>query len=277
MTRLSSKLLSIALLSAAVSAAGAQAQARPELPPAAIGSLSDLFRGSPGTGTGSPTAFGPALGDFFVGGAYINEIRRVKVGPNQWAAGTLHDDGLVSLGFGFGDAVDGIGLSTVLTSLSPYRTGIGTHTTVSFQLFRHIDNTMSIAVGGDNAITAGGGADAASYYGVVSKIFNAPIKGSENWMKSITVSGGVGNGRFRLIDQVRKDEETVMAFGSVGFLFHDQVNFITDWTGQDLNLGLTVVPFKKFPIALTPMVTEVLGLANSSARFVMAAGIGYRF
>jgi hypothetical protein len=279
MIRSSSKLITIGLL--ALTASGAAAQqpvvpAKAELPPAAIGSLSDFFRGSPGTSGGSPSAFGPAMGDVWVGGAYVNEIRRPYIASNTWQAGPLRDDGLIAFGFGLGDATEGLGLSTVVTNYEPYRSGVGSHVTVSAQIFRHLDPTLAIAFGGENALTAGGDKDNASYYGAVSKIFWNPIK-DQRWLQSITVTGGVGSGRFRTIDQVLKDEESVGVFASAGFLFHEQVNAIADYTGQDLNLGVTVVPFKKFPIALTPMITEVLGQANSSARFVLSAGIGYHF
>jgi hypothetical protein len=281
MLRTSFKLISAGLLAVTVSTiAAAQAPAaaaKAALPPAAIGSLSDFFRGSPGTSGGSPVAFGPAMGDIWVGGAYVNEIRRAYIAKNTFAAGALHDDGLAAFGFGLGDATEGLGLSTVITSYSPYRLGLGDHTTVSAQIFRHVNETMSIAIGGENALTAGGDKENGSYYGVLSKIFWNPISGQQAWLQSITVSGGVGNGRFRTIEQIRKGEETVGVFASVGLLFHEQVSMISDWTGQDLNIGVTVVPFKKFPLALTPTLTEVLGIANSSARFLISAGIGYHF
>lgn len=284
MIRATSKLLSIGLLAAAGTVAGAQQAAtatmptmsKGSMPPAAMGSLSDMFRGSPGTSGASPTAFGPSLGDIWVGGAYITKIRRTYLGSNTFAGGQLRDDGLVSFGFGWGSTANSVGLGTTISSISPYRLGLGEHTTISLHLSRQLDSTMSIAVGGENAFVSGGGTDEASYYGAISRIFWQPMEGA-TWLKSVTVTGGVGNGRFRTIDQVFKDEETVGAFASVGLLVHDQLNLIADWTGQDLNLGATIVPLKRFPLALTPTITEVLGQANSSARFIMSAGLGWHF
>lgn len=284
MNRTTSRLLSIGLIAVAATAAGAQqttavtmpTMSKGSMPLAAIGNLSDMFRASPGTSGGSPTAFGPGLGDIWVGGAYMERIRRTYLGNNTYSADPLRDDGVVSFGFGLGNATKGLALGTTVSNFSPYRLGVGNHTTISIQFSRHLDSTMAIAVGGENAFVSGGGDNQDSYYGAVSKIFWSPFEGA-TWLKSVTVTGGVGNGRFRTLDQVFKNEETVGVFASVGLLVHDQVNLIGDWTGQDLNLGATIVPFKRFPLALTPTITEVLQQANSSARFVISAGLGWHF
>jgi hypothetical protein len=287
MTRTSSKLLSFAIAAAAFlgAAATASAQQDPEairrrflidVPSArAGGGLADLFRGAPGTNTGTPLAFGPGMGDFFVGGGYQSRTRTTKKANGQWNPDNNQDDGSMSFGFGLGDANDGIGLTTVVTSLSTFRSGFGNRTAFSFQAFRNLKNNTAVAVGVENLFISGGGKTDGtdSWYGVVSHVYSQPA----SWLKALTVSTGVGNGRFRMIDDVNKGNETVNVFGSVALLVHDQISLIGDYTGQDINLGMSIVPFKKFPVSITPALADLTGTANKSARFILGAGVGMHF
>ena len=53
----------------------------------------------------------------------------------------------------------------------------------------------------------------------------------------------------------------------------DRVSLIADWTGQDLNLGASIVPFRNLPLVITPAVADVTGNAGDGARFIL--GVGY--
>lgn len=244
---------------------------------AAAGGLADLFRGAPGTNTGTPLAFGPGMGDFFIGGGYQASTRGYK-GSNGVFSNNGADDGSISAGFGLGDATDGIGLTTVITSLSTFRSGFGNRTAFSFQAFRNLNPSTAVAVGVENAFIAGGqktdGAD--SWYGVISHVYQQP-SADIAWLKAVTVSAGVGNGRFRTTADVRKDNKTVNAFASVALLVHDQVSFIGDYTGQDVNVGMSIVPFKSFPVSITPALVDLTGTASKSPRFTIGAGVGLHF
>ncbi|MCC7196336.1 MAG: hypothetical protein IT356_12345 [Gemmatimonadaceae bacterium] len=244
---------------------------------AAAGGLADLFRGAPGTNTGTPLAFGPGMGDFFIGGGYQASTRGYK-GSNGVFSDNGGDDGSISAGFGLGDATDGIGLTTVITSLSTFRSGFGNRTAFSFQAFRNLNPSTAVAVGVENAFIAGGqktdGAD--SWYGVISHVYQQP-SADMAWLKAVTVSAGVGNGRFRTTADVRKDNKTVNAFASVALLVHDQVSFIGDYTGQDVNVGMSIVPFKSFPVSITPALVDLTGTASKSPRFTIGAGVGLHF
>jgi hypothetical protein len=292
MTRSASNLLSLGLAAAALvgvcSAKSANAQQDPEairrrflltIPTASSrrAGLTDLFRGAPGTNTGTPLAFGPGTGDFFVGGGYQNETRGVKR-ANGTFADNGNDDGSISAGFGLGDANDGIGLTTIITSLSTFRSGFGNRTAFSFQAFRHITPTMAVAVGVENAFISGGGKTDGtdSWYGVASKVFQSPSSDME-WLKAITVSAGIGNGRYRTVGDVSNGNKTVNVFGSVAALVHEQVSIIGDYTGQDINVGLSIVPFKKFPISVTPALADLTGTASKSPRLIVGVGIGMHF
>jgi hypothetical protein len=287
MTR--SKLLSLGLAAAALAGTALQAQQDPEelrrrflltIPEnrtTGIGDgLTNLFRGAPGTNTGTPLAFGAQMGDLFVGAGFQSAVRGIKQ-PNGTFTDNGDSDGSVSAGFGLGDSNEAISLTTVITSLSTFKSGFGNRTAFSFAIARNISSTLAIGVGVENAFISGGGQTDGtdSWYGVVSKVMQNP--GGVTWLKALTLSGGVGNGRFRMIDDVNSGNETVNVFGSAAMLLHEQFSLITDWTGQDLNVGASFVPFKKFPFSVTPAMVDLLGIANGSPRFTLGVGIGMHF
>lgn len=224
-----------------------------------------FFRGAPGTSSGSPMAFGPSWRDAFVGGGI------------QQTRGHGNTDGSVSGGFGLGNAHDAIGLEVIVTSLSTFRSAFGDKTAFSFKAHRMVSGSAAIAVGVENAFVAGGYKTdgTSSVYVVASKVIG--LSSSNGYFKALTVSGGIGNGRFRFQKDVLNDKKTVNAFGSAGLLIVDQLSAIADWTGQDLTLGASIVPFKKFPFILTPALADVTGTASDKVRFIMGAGIGIRF
>jgi hypothetical protein len=237
--------------------------------------LGDLFRGSPGTTGGSPMAFGAAMGDVFVGSYFEGRSRALKA-----ANGTFTKQGhwatLTSVGFGLGDGSDIIGLTTVLTNHSNfYDNGFSNFLAVSLQAYHNFDETLTIAGGAENLIVSGGGSfdGHGSWYGVASKIFKEPMSG----LKAITLSGGIGTGRFRTVGRVRDDDGMLGVFGQANALLHEQASFTADWTGQDLNLGLSIVPFKDCALTITPGVADLLSIANSMPRWVINVGWGVHF
>jgi hypothetical protein len=238
---------------------------------------SNFFIGAPGASTATPLAFGPNWGDAFVGGGYQASTRGVHL-ANGTNTANGQDDGSVSAGFGIGNSSDFLSLETVITSLSTFRSGFFNRTAFSFQLSRMLDNTSALAVGVENAFIAGGGhTDGTdSWYAVASKVF--VMDGTSGGLfKAVTASAGLGNGRFRFIGDVANNKKTVNAFASASLLVHEQVSVIADYTGQDVNLGLSIVPFKAFPIIFTPAIADITQTASQSARFVMGVGIGMHF
>jgi hypothetical protein len=237
-----------------------------------------FFRGAPGTSSGTPFAFGPNWGDVFVGGGYQSQTRGLRL-----ANGTLsengNNDGTVSAGFGLGSSADFVGLEVAVTSLSTFRSGFGNRMGFSFKLHRMIGNSAGIAVGVEDAFIVGGqktdGTD--SWYGVLSKVF--VLGGSDESPSGMAfiLSGGVGNGRFRTIDDVSANKQSVNAFGSLAFLLNSHISALTEYTGQDLNVGLSIVPLSAFPVVFTPALADVTQTASKTARFVLGVGIGMHF
>lgn len=222
-----------------------------------------FFRGAPGTSSGSPSGFGAAWRDAFVGGGY----QQVRGGGDA--------DGSIAGGFGLGNSKDAIGLEVVIASLSTFRSGLFDRTAFSFKAHHMVSNTASIALGVENAFIAGGGkTDGVSTVFVAgTKVLSFP----ESFFKQVTLGGGIGNGRFRFQNDITKDKKTVNVFASAGAQFHEQASIFADWGGQDLTLGLSLVPIKAFPIILTPAIADLTGQNGNDPRFTLGFGIGMKF
>ncbi|HVZ49146.1 MAG TPA: hypothetical protein VG916_10205 [Gemmatimonadaceae bacterium] len=238
----------------------------------------DLFRGSPGTNLGVPSAFGASMGDFFIGGEYVERVRTTKATNGAWNLDNGIDVGSASLGFGLGDANDVLGLTTVITAQSVARPGIGSHATFSFAASHNIDATLAVAVGVQNALSsdAAGNKGMESWYGVATKVLNAPIK-SMTWLQSLTLTAGAGDGRFRLIDDQDSGSKTVAAFGSAEARFEQYCAVSVEWSGQDLNLWAPITPLKGVPITITPGIVDLTNTANKGPRFAINGGMGIHF
>ena len=220
---------------------------------------------SPGSSSGSPTAFGADFGSFFMGASFQERTRFTDT-----------SDGSISAGFGLGNARKSVGLEVAVSVLDLSTRGGDNAAfdrgSFSFKLHRVLPNNFAVAIGYENGIVWGFTDAGSSVYGVASKIFALQDSASKPF-SSLTVSAGIGSGRFRSEDDFNDDENTVNVFGSVGLRVVEQVSAIADWTGQDLTLGASFVPFRNIPIVVTPAVSDITGSAGDGARFIL--GVGY--
>ena len=236
----------------------------PELPvtltPSTLGAAA-----SPGSSSGSPTAFGADFGSFFMGASFQERTRFTDT-----------SDGSISAGFGLGNARKSVGLEVAVSVLDLSTRGGDNAAfdrgSFSFKLHRALPNNFAVAVGYENGVVWGFTDAGSSVYGVASKIFALQDSTSKPF-SSLTVSAGIGSGRFRSEDDFNDDENTVNFFGSVGLRVVERVSAIADWTGQDLTLGASFVPFRNIPIVVTPAVSDITGSAGDGARFIL--GVGY--
>ncbi len=227
-------------------------------------SLSTGIISTPGSSVASPTAFGAEFGDVFLGGSYQARARFTNL-----------DDGGVVFGFGLGKAQI-VGLEVAVSSFSTIRSGFFNTGGVSLKLHHLFPDNLAIALGVEDAATFGTPDAGSSVYGVVSKVF--PLRDdSTKPFSSVTVSLGLGGGRFRSEHDVQKGIDSVNVFGSVGVRVVEPISLIADWTGQDLTLGASIAPFRKIPIVITPAFADVTGNAGDGARFILGFGFGYPF
>ncbi|BAY09774.1 S-layer homology domain-containing protein [Calothrix sp. NIES-2098] len=237
----------------------------PSLTSQEIRTLTSGIVSIPGSSVTSPTAFGAEFGDVFAGFSYQSRTRFYA----------HRDDGGAVFGFGLGERQK-VALEVAVSSFSTFRQGFFENGGVSFKLHHSFSNGLAIAAGVENAIMFGSPDAGSSVYGVVSKIF--PLKDDPTKpFSSVTVSLGVGGGRFRSEQDVKQGVDSVNVFGSVGLRVLEPISLIADWTGQDLTVGTSIAPFRSFPMVITPAVADITGNAGDGARFILGVGFGYSF
>lgn len=245
----------------------------PNLSGSAMQLAGNVSRATPGSTSGSPSAFGASMGQAFVGASYQNQER-----------GNTVSDGAVVAGFGLGDPRSAVGLEVAVTSFSTVRSGFGKTGGVSLKVHRILPDNWGVAVGYENAATWGVTDGGNSWYGVVSKIQNL-TNDPTGLFGSVTLNAGIGNGRFRDIHiTTLSTGQTILGtpqsnigfFASGGLRLHQSTSLIADWGGQDLSVGLSIAPFESFPIVFTPAMADVTGRANKTARFILGVGLGFQ-
>jgi hypothetical protein len=220
---------------------------------------------SPGSSSGTPTAYGAEFGDVFLGASYQRRTRY-----------TRHVDGDAYLGLGLGNPRDYIGIELNLTSFTTVRHGFFTESAFSFKIHRDLPGNFAIAYGWEDAIHSSGTDGGNSMYGVLTE--SIPIRDDpDSFLSRVTLSAGVGNGRFQSERAFNENRHGVNGFGSVGVRVFTPLALIADWTGQDLMLGASVVPFRRIPLFITPAYADVTGSAGDGARFVVGFGIDFTF
>jgi hypothetical protein len=221
--------------------------------------------GAPAASLGSPTAFGAAWGDAFVGAGYQNRTRYGHLG-----------DGAVSGGAGLGNPRRNIGIEITATSYSTLRQGFGTNGSASIKLHRVVNSMFGVAAGYENAMPWGHTDGGSSLYGVVSALIPVRADASKIF-GGVGVSLGVGNARFRSERDVREHKDGWNAFGSMSFRVNDAITGVADWTGQDLNVGSAIRMPGPLPISLSVGLADVTHNAGDGARLIAGAGWAFRF
>ncbi|WP_017719028.1 S-layer homology domain-containing protein [Kamptonema formosum] len=218
---------------------------------------------TPGSSSGSPTAFGASWGRGFLGAGFQERTRY-----------TNDADGSISLGIGLGDAKKTVGVEVTAGVYSLFGDDSFQRGGISFKAHRLLPQNFAVAVGVENAIIWGSTDAGSSVYGVVSKIFQLRENPREPFSQ-LTASVGLGGGRFRSENDINNGEDSVNVFGSVGLRVAEPVSLIADWTGQDLTIGASIVPFRNVPLVITPAVADITDNAGDGARFIL--GVGYNF
>jgi hypothetical protein len=208
----------------------------------------------------TPSAYGKSWGNLSVG-----------LGLQTRTRFTNEADGVLGIGIGLGDEQKWVGLDIGITITDLLGT-TAQDGTVSFKLHRQLPHDFSIAVGVQNAIAWGNTDGGRSPYGVVTKRFNLQDSLNEPFSQ-LYVSAGVGSGQFRGEFEIQNDLDSIDVFGSVAVRVVEPVSAIAEWTGQDVTIGLSVVPFRNIPLVITPAVTDITGSAGDGSRFIL--GIGY--
>ncbi len=210
----------------------------------------------------TPSAYGKSWGQVAVGASFLGRVRYRE-----------ESDASLGVGFGLGNSQKSLGVdvSVGIADVTTFKRG-----TVGIKLHRILADDWAIAVGVKNAIVWGDIAGGISPYGVVTKRFQLR-EDRRSPLSQLYVSAGAGTGRFRPEADVINDRNSVGVFGSVAVRLVEQVHFITEWSGQDLSLGLSILPFAEVPLVISPAVTDVTNAAGDGPRFTLGVGLGFTF
>lgn len=196
-------------------------------------------------------------------------------GSGSFQAGVREDTGSVGaggVGVGLGDARKYVGLELGYTFADSEDTGEGGF---SGKLHRRFPGDVSIAFGWNGFANIGRNDFEQSIYGVATKIFRLSDSLDDPFSR-ISLTVGAGNGQFRSNTDRDKFQNGTNIFGNVAFRIIRPVSLIAEWTGQDLALGLSIAPFRNFPLVITPAFRDVTG-SGYEPRFVLGAGVSFKF
>ena len=223
---------------------------------------------APGHNTASQSAYGANFGDGFVGGGYTSRTRKAA-----------NADASVIAGFGLLNSRDYVGLEVDVSSFSTVQEGLLQNGSLGLKLHKAFPRNISVAIGGENVAIWGSLDAPRTYYGVVSKVWRLRQREGDPF-GSLTSNLGLGNGRFASnFDDLllTSDMGSIGVFGSLGLRVHEAVSLIADWGGQDLGLGVSIVPVRWVPLVITPVIADVLGLKDHQRAFAIGVGLGFKF
>ncbi len=210
--------------------------------------------------------------------AYGQSFRSIGIGVGFQARTRLSNksDGSYGIGFGLGDPKKAVGLSLGFISFSTLRRDFLEVGAINFKVNRYLPHDIAIAAGVNNGLTWGATDSSVSPYGVVTKqVILRPNVSSP--LSRLYISAGVGGGQFRSESNVLNHQDAIGVFGSLALRVAEPVTFISEWSGQDLTLGLSVAPSRRFPIVFSPAVTDITGSAGDGPRFILGFGYGFRY
>ena len=209
----------------------------------------------------TPTAFGAGWGQVYAGLSYQDRLRY-----SDW------HDGLITVGVGLGNPTRTVGLAVTVQLLDTY-TDFGKDRSLSLKLHRRLPYRSAVAVGYENIWHTRGTDGGDSHYAVASTV--VPLRRDRAApFGSVVVTAGLGDDRFLSEARFARGESGVSAFGSLAVRLLRPVNGLVNWTGQDLNLGLSVVPLRALPVVVTPAVLDVTGRAGDGARIAVSVSAG---
>jgi hypothetical protein len=250
------------------------------------------YRSSPSITMTVPSGFGADRGRVFTGFG----VSRTRINST---------DGSAAIGIGLGDAQKSVGVQVSYTafSVSPEKFlelfGVKSSGSIpasdrpfgsggfNLKVHRQFGNGWSAAIGADSIVNIGpqttvaiGDGRAANelegtYYAAVTKVIPLRQDVSEPFSR-LTLTAGAGTGRFLNIRQSQSGKFYINPFFSAALRVSQSINVITEWSGNDLGVGASIVPFRRLPLVITPAIRDLLGPdAINGPRFVMGVGLSF--
>ncbi|MBX3172987.1 MAG: hypothetical protein KF709_01105 [Gemmatimonadaceae bacterium] len=255
----------VALVASLALSASAEAQGRDVylLPEIAESPMMSMGRAQPGVAASSPVGYGPNKGDVFAGLGF----------QNSTASGG-DSDGSLSIGAGFMNSQELLGIEAVLTSLSTVRSGFGSRMVGSLKAHKAINN-WGLGLGVEGIYLNGNEFDTdPSIYFAATTV--RPVREAETFNQA-TLNFGLGTGRFQSAESFADGKSGVGVFASAAIRVNYFSSAILDYTGAQLNAAMSFSPFATMPIVITPSINDLTGAAGNAGRLALGAGISWKF
>ena len=220
---------------------------------------------SPGFSIYVPTGFGGDRNIGFVSASYQERGRFSN-----------DDDLVLGFGVGLGDSQKSVGVEVAYTLASFGRNRDFGSGGFNVKVHRQLPNNWGVAVGVNGFLNIGDENNfEQSLYGVATKIIRTKEK-LDSPFSRVAVTLGIGGGQFRTEDAVFNGDDEIGVFASVAVRAAKSTSIITEWTGQDIGLGVSVAPFPDIPLVITPALRDITG-AGDGTRFVIGTGFSFKF
>lgn len=218
-------------------------------------------RAAPAVAYGIPTGFGATRGQVFGAAAAQRGLR----GDRDFV------DGAVFWGQGFGDARRYGGVEVTLANYSTLRNTFRNRS-LSLKLHRRLGAGLGVAFGVENALIAGRPDGGRSAFAVAS--YRHRLRSGDAWPCSVTLTTGVGDGRFNSVQRVRRDVNKASVFASLSVRLARPLSILMTWNGQDLTAGVSVAfrAVAGMPVVVTPVVLDATGYAGDKPRLALSVG-----
>lgn len=222
--------------------------------------LRDDVAPAPAAAYGIPTPFGPDTGSLFAGAGIQNGLR----GDPDFT------DGAAFLGTGIGCASRFVGLELTLAAYDLVG-DTGQDGSVSWKLHRRL-GPVAVGIGVENAWIFGTTDGGRSRYASAGTVL--PLRSGKAWFSEGVLIGGVGDGRFTRWRDVEAGRSRWSFFGSLSLRVHRRVGVLGTWTGQNLNGGVSIAPFRRVAFVVTPVLLDLAGRHTLDRRPRLALGGG---
>lgn len=215
---------------------------------------------APAVAFGIPTAYGAQWRDVYAGAGAQNGLR----------GDTDFTDGALFLGGGLGNAERLVGLEVTLAVYDVVG-ATGKDGSWSAKLHRRFARS-AVGVGVENGYIFGNTDGGRSRYAVGSTV--VPLRDGARWVSEAALVLGVGDGRFTPWNAVEDRDNRLSPFGSAALRVAPWGGVFATWTGQNLNAGVSLAPFPRVPIQVTPVLLDLTNRhAGDPVRLAFGTGI----
>lgn len=224
---------------------------------------SQMGRTQPGVAASSPIGFGPSAGDIFAGFGLQNKQR-----------GSNDADGSLSVGGGFLNPNETVGIEAVLTSFSTIRSGFGQRMGLSGKVHKNV-NGWGLGLGVEGIMLNGNDFNSdPSIYVAATRGLNIREAATFN---SGTINFGLGTGRFQSVEDFVTGQSGIGVFLSSSIRVNAWSSAIVDYSSEQITLGLSFAPFKDIPLVISPAMNDVTGAAGDAARLSLGVGMSWKY